>query len=311
MSQLVGYSAFRHAARPEWGVAVIAWEREGKRGYQFEDGQLRVFTSGYYYLLDPIGVSSERLRSLKSLAGASVSQPAGAAPRPVVGPTLDEQIGYFLRAYPGGFAGDRWRSERRGGSGRALRRHRDPAIAFAREQLTADRLAAGLDQHREREVVQALLEVVGRTDLVTAPQLERLASLGHDRARALVSGLRELLFGEASIQVRMVPWVRALTQGAGRAPTWAMATVPLALLDPDHHVCVQRTSFVAQAASVAPHLEVGLSPGGADYPPLLDMAQGVRERLEVAHSPGDLLDVADFISFTLSAAARKDSAVAR
>lgn len=310
MSQLVGYTAFQHAAKPEWGAAVIAWERDGKRGYQFEDGQLRVFTSGYYDRLDPIAVSSERLISLKSLVGAAFLDSASAPARPLDRPTLEEQIEYFLRAYPGGFAGDKWRTERRTGSGRALKRHRDPAIAFAREELTADRLAACLDQHREREAVLALIEVVGRTDLVPAPHLDRLAALAHERARALVRSLIELLFGQAAIQLRIVPWVQALTHGVGRTPTWGMVTAPLGLIHPDQHVCVQRTSFLAQAASVAPRLKVGVSPSGSEYPPLRDMAQGVRERLEVAASPGDLLDVGDFISFTLSAAARKDVAAA-
>src|SRR5688572_12808538 len=57
LSDLVHQSLFQHASRPEWGGALIAWERDGKRGYQFEDGQLRIFTTGHYYLLEPIAAS--------------------------------------------------------------------------------------------------------------------------------------------------------------------------------------------------------------------------------------------------------------
>lgn len=304
-------SAYQHAAKPEWGVAVIAWEREGKRGYQFEDGQLRVFTSGYFHMLDPIAVSPERVRILHALLGLPLPTVTSALPQPIDRPTIDEQIVYFLRAYPGGFAGEKWQSDRRGGSGRPLKRHRDPAIAFARTELTSARLAASLDQRREQEAVQTLANVLERTDLVAWAHVQKLPALPPNRARALVMGLLELLYGQASTEVRVVQWVQALTRGTGRAPSWTLATAPLALLHPDQHVCVHRTSFLAQAASVAPRLRVPASPSGVDYTRLLAMAESVREALKAASSPGDLLDVGDFISFTLGAQACKEMSAAR
>ena len=38
-----GDRLYRHSKRKQWGFAVLAWEKEGKRGYQFEDGELRVW----------------------------------------------------------------------------------------------------------------------------------------------------------------------------------------------------------------------------------------------------------------------------
>ena len=40
---------YRHVKRPEWGVAMIAWERNGTRAYQFEDGKLRKFPEAFPY----------------------------------------------------------------------------------------------------------------------------------------------------------------------------------------------------------------------------------------------------------------------
>jgi hypothetical protein len=286
-------------------VAVVAWEREGKRGYQFEDGQLRVFTSGYYDRLDPVAVSPDRIRTLLALLGLPLPVTPTIPPGAMDPPTIDQQIAYFLRAYPGGFTAEKWRSERRGNPSRSLKRHRDPAVALARAEITAAGLLASLQQGSEPQAVQTLATVLGRTDLVPSAHLQRLSSLPPMRSRAIILGLSELLFSRTSVEVRVVQWVHALNRGTGRAPTWSLVTAPLALLQPDQHVCVDRASFLMQAASIAPRLRVPASPTGAEYAPLLAMAESVRERLKNESSPGDLLDVRDFIAFTMSSGACK------
>lgn len=313
MSHLASQSVYRHAAKPEWGGALIAWERDGKRGYQFEDGRLRVFTSVHYHLLERIDASADRVRTLRALLGIDappevVSVPAASLERP----TLDEQIEYFLAQFPGGFAGEKWQSEHRGGSERARKRHRDPAIAIARKELTVTHLTSCLDRRREDMAMQTLATVLGSTDLVAATHVQDLPALPPNRARTIVIGLYELLFGNNSVEVRVVQWVQALTRGTGRKPQWSVATAPLALFSPDHHVCVHRASFLAQAASFAPHIRVAVSPAGVDYGPLLAMATRVRARLdEKSCSPADFLDVHDFMLLTLRAEAVREIAARR
>ena len=47
-----GLRLFRHSKRPQWGIAALVWELNGKRGYQFSDGKLRVFKQGFYGLFE-------------------------------------------------------------------------------------------------------------------------------------------------------------------------------------------------------------------------------------------------------------------
>ena len=42
---------FKHSKRPEWGIAIVAYEQPDKKGFQFEDGKLRIIRDGYYDLL--------------------------------------------------------------------------------------------------------------------------------------------------------------------------------------------------------------------------------------------------------------------
>lgn len=309
------HTAYRHVARPEWGMAMIAWEREGKRGYKFEDGQLRVFASGHYHLLDAIALAPERLRTLRGIVGSPEAADAGetsALPSPVELPSLDEQIDHFLRAYPGGFAGRTWQDAHRGGSGRARKRQREPAIAFARERLTAAHLGSCLERRREHDAIESLTTVLGRTDLVPFARLERLKAVSPDRARRIAAGLFELLFAREGVEVRLMQWIQALTRGTGQPATWNLATAPLALVEPARYICVTRSSFLAQAAAIAPRLRLPMAPNGYAYGAVLAMAEQIRLRLEERGCPpADRLDIHDFIASTMRADARLDMAARR
>ncbi len=311
-------NAYQHVAKSEWGLAVIAWEREGKRGYQFEDGQLRIFAAGHYHLLHEIEIEADRMRTLLAFLGRMLPQPASdaapaTAPATVVLPSLDEQIEFFLRAYPSGFAGDRWLNEhRRGAGGRARKRHRDPAIAFAREKLTPAHLASCLERRRPDEAIETLSTVLGKTDLVAFARVQRLVSLAPERARGVVVALCDLLQARDSAEVRLMQWIQALTRGTGQAPTWNLATAPLALVDPAHHVCVHRANFLGQAAISAPRLRLPVTPSGYAYGAVLSMAEQIRLRLgELGAPPADRFDVHDFIAVTVRTEAREEMAARR
>ena len=312
MSDLAHQSLYQHAARPEWGGALIAWERDGKRGYQFEDGRLRIFTPDHYHLLEPIDASTDRVRTLRALLGMPAEKPAEATTPATDAPSLDEQVEYFRANYPGGFSGAKWRAEHRGGGGRSRKRHRDPAIALARKQLTQAHLASCLEGRRDRDGVASLANVLGESDLVPWAHVRCLPELPPNRAGALLVGLFDLLFGRSSLQVRMTQWVHALHRGTDRKPTWPLATAPLALFSPGQHICVHRASFIAQAPAMELRPRVAVSPTGTEYAPLLAMAERLREHLtSVECVPADLFDVHDFMALTLSAAAAREIAARR
>ena len=100
---------FQHKARPQWGLAIVAWEREGKRGYQFEDGELRVFKNGFFHLLDevshPLDEAAVVVARLARAAGVNAAEAADTknAPKPVETYPFDKQIVLFLERFPKGF----------------------------------------------------------------------------------------------------------------------------------------------------------------------------------------------------------------
>lgn len=297
-------NTFQHNAKPEWGAAVIAWEREGKRGYQFEDGQLRVFTSGHYHLLDSVELEPDRIKILLAILGRPVAPVFESAlpPPPVARLTLDEQIEQFRAAYPGGFSGDTWKQEQRGtGAGRARKRHRDPAIAAAREELTSAKVASWMEGRREQQGMATLATVLGRSDLLPQARAQQLTELSPDRARSVAVALFDLLYARSGVEVRLMQWVQCLTRATGQAPNWSMATIPLALVEPSRFVCVHRTSFMAQAAGVGARLELAPLPSGYAYRPVLALVEQIRTRLgEAGCTPADCFDVYDFICLTVN-----------
>jgi len=44
-------SLFAHKNRKDWGVGVLAWEADGKRGYLFDNGEERTMASGFFELM--------------------------------------------------------------------------------------------------------------------------------------------------------------------------------------------------------------------------------------------------------------------
>ena len=42
---------FEHIKRRDWGLGILAWEKQSTRGYLFENGQLRVMAEEFYSLM--------------------------------------------------------------------------------------------------------------------------------------------------------------------------------------------------------------------------------------------------------------------
>ena len=299
-------NVYRHTGKPEWGGAVIAWEREGKRGLQFEDGQLRVFGEGHYHLLEVVDVSTDRVSKLLTLVGRD--EPSSGRAKVGDAPTLDEQIELFHQQYPGGFAAAPWRDRHRASPGRSLKRHREPVIELARAQLSRERLVGWIEE-RSPAGLRALCDVLASTDLVAAAHVKQLGALLPNAAQLILTALMELLHGEGNELVRLEQWIQALGRALARPPSWALATAPLALFRPQDHICVERGSFAVQAASMSPQLRLDQTPNASQYVRALSMARRIGAVLEDRGSPPtDLLDVHDFMVCTLAAGAREEIA---
>src|SRR5690606_485854 len=109
----------------------------------------------------------------------------------------------FRIEYPGGFTGSAWLTKHRGRDvKRRIKRHRDGAIAQARERLSQAEISAGLAGQQYRRVWDAALAVLGATDLVPNNVLEKLSGPGAEQLRSLAEDVGGLLHGEGPHEAR-------------------------------------------------------------------------------------------------------------
>ncbi|MCA9668480.1 MAG: hypothetical protein KC503_22970 [Myxococcales bacterium] len=281
---------------PSWGLAIVAWERPSRLGYQFEDGRLRVIHRDYAHLLSEVDRLDQEQQASSTTAAARKD---GAL-------SSDEQLSIFSVLYPGGFADPKWVAEVRGeGKKRRLKKHRAPAIAEAQKLLGRVQLAELCGKQRHDEIVARVAQVYDGIDLVSPALIEPLRQMTPNQQRALSYALVALLWGENPYPLRFERFLRAIDVG-DKTPPWRAATALSALVHPDEHVCVRGSVFRAQARWMSPRLRFDNTPTGPLYRRLREMTRRVDKRLrEAGHTPRDLFDVHDFIWVTLRPAGRK------
>lgn len=303
---------YRHKKRPQWGVAILAWEKGKRRAYQFQDGRLRKFREGYYSLMEPVdGSEVERtpeavMSTLQAAVKAKtkgMKDSSGKELEPVA--PFEAQVKFFLKEYPGGFKDPDWISEHRGdGPGRTLKRHREPAKQEAQKLLTKERCDELIEAGRHGDLVTSVHELLASTSLVSLKRVKPLRDLDEDTERRFAESVRELLHGEGEFEPRLEQYLEVLEGIYGGKPSWRIATVLPALYYPEEHVCVRRSAFARQAASVAPLANYSRRATVKSYKNFLRVAFAVRTRL-AAHDlePRDMLDIHDFVWATLRNAA--------
>ena len=305
---------FQHTKRPQWGLAILAWERNGRRAFQFEDGKLRLIKDGYYHLMKevdrPADTAMDTVAGLQDKLGVSVARreivkDARAKGKKIL--TLQDQIQIFEILYPGGFKGEKWSQEIRGEEeGRRLKRHRGPAVEDAKENLSKAKLVPMLEEGNYAEIQETLLGVLKRTSLVRPVHLEPLKNMDESQHEAFALALVNYLHGEGSYAARFDAFVGAVCPKKRDECSWPLATAPAALLFPKQQVCVRPSSFRRQARWMAPRLEYSPIPEGRQYMRFRTMARSVHKKLKEAElEPRDLVDVYDFILRTLKPSAKK------
>jgi hypothetical protein len=293
---------YLHSKRKGWGLAAVAWERNGKRGYVFVDGEERTFAKEYCNLFEPVRATTPEAQRLLAEVGkpdkASTASKNGRA-RKASGKTetrtVDEQIAVFGKLFPDGFVGAPWRKKHRGtGKGRRLKRHRDAAVADARAQLSREAIEALTAEGRTDEVLRRAVAVLEATDLVTKSQLEALRV-----ARAttpLVEGLCDYLHEEDPEGKRFGEFARRLGRNTDGRCNWPLFTALRALVQPEAHVCVRTGAIRAQAAILFADVGKDTRITARRYLQYLAIAENLRDRLTAAGmAPTDLIDIYDFM----------------
>ncbi|TVR51672.1 MAG: hypothetical protein EA421_15055 [Gemmatimonadales bacterium] len=294
---------YRHSQKPEWGLALLAWERNGRRAYQFEDGNLRKFQEGYYDLLDPVEEVDDSVSAVRANLQAAVRARRDGSEQKVQQAvcTFEQQVALFTKLYPKGFADPQWKADKRGSvSGSALKRHREPSLVAMKEALDPSRAGGHIEEGSHEELTESILDVLAGTDLVPLSHVKNLRRLDEEESREYAEAAFHLAHGEGSFDERFRAYLAVLARLLGGRPSWRVATALPALLFPREEVAVRRSAFVRQAGSIAPTGNYSRKARATSYRNFRRMARKVRDRLEGAgHEPADLLDVHDFIWTTL------------
>src|SRR5215468_11906060 len=108
----------KHPGCPQWGLGYLVEERDNKRFYDFEDGQLHSIAKDFWSKLEPVELATEEVQALeakiKGLREKAVptKKPRG-RPVPVVNTTFEEQLARFDGEL-GGFEGEAFIAQERG-----------------------------------------------------------------------------------------------------------------------------------------------------------------------------------------------------
>lgn len=297
---------FGHTNRPEWGLAMIVWEREDKRGYLFEDGTLRVLAEPFYRFMQPVDAETPAAGSVLTRLMTRVSSGSVRSARaPSRQFSLSEQLQLFLQQYPDGFTGT-WRDQRRGTAAkRPLKRHRDPAIQRAQQRLSRAFLKECSKRGDFATAWNGVVEVLSQTDLVPSSQVNRLKQSTKRADEASLQALEAVLYGDEDLAGRFEAYVACASRLMRQAAPWELTTAILALVHPKDYVCVHSRGFRTQARWSMPELDGGPRVTAAAYAAFSREAQLVCQHLEQSGlTPEDYLDVHDFIEMTTSPSAQ-------
>ncbi len=294
-------SLFAHTGRKDWGVGVLAWEADGKRGYLFANGEERTMAKGFFELMrrveQPSADESATYARLQRILAARAN--ANASLR--LGATIADQVASFRETYVGGLQDPRWIREVRGeGVERRTPRHRTAMVRDAREQLSSKVLDALISSQRYDDLWNQVTSVLGRTDLVPASQLRKPKSVDVQHQRGLAVAVRDLLYGETPYEQRFQRYLGALAGFMGEPARWEIATALSALVNPTEHVCIHPTLFRQQLKATGSRGTVAARPTSAAYTKLLAIARFIGSQLVGQDEvPRDLLDVRDFMQVAL------------
>jgi hypothetical protein len=299
-------SLFTHKNRKDWGVGVLAWEADGKRGYLFDNGEERTMASGFFELMRRI----EQPNAEQTAACARLQQILAARAKATEsarrGATFADHVERFRETYADGLGDAKWLAEVRGeGAERRAPRHRDAAISEAKEQLSAAALDALISGQKYEELWNLVMSVLGRTDLVPAAQLRKPKTITPEQQRGLAIAARDLLYGKTPYEQRFDRYLAALAAFYGEPPRWELATALSAIVFPTDHVCVQPAVFRQLVKSTGSSGTVAARPTNTAYAKLLVNTRFVGTQLTgQGEAPRDLLDVLDFMRIALKAPAK-------
>jgi hypothetical protein len=289
-------SLFAHRIKKEWGVGVLADEKDGKRRYLFEGGEERALAKGFYELMLRVdSPTPEQQLTYARLQGMLAARAGSEGGGKGAGWTLAGQLVRFRAVFEDGLSDSRWASEVRGDRGRKGTGRRQAIATQAQTMLARAALDGLIEAGKYSEAWDRLKSVLTDTDLVPAAKLKTPLVAGEPQ-RNLAVRLRDLLHGDTPYEQRFDRWVSALGLAFGEPPRWELATAPSGVFFPTEHVAVEPTAFRKQLKACGGRSVGNQQPTSSDYGAFLSIARLLANQL-ASHGevPRDLLDVRDFV----------------
>lgn len=286
---------FVHGTRKDWGVGVLSGVRDGKRMYLFEGGEERIMGRGPLDMMRKVApLSAEQQTTLARLTALVAKRHGLPDASKAAGHSLLAQIAELRRAFPGGFADPAWSAESRAGGARGA------VQTTSKEALSLKALDALLKDQQTEALWASVVKVLLATGWVAGDQLKPLPTLG---VGLLAGAARELLYGSATLEQRVDRFAVAYETSFQRPVRWETLTALLAIVFPDDYVLVELASFRRQLKALGSNGTLPQRPSGAAYARCVNAARIVAGKLtEQGEAPKDLLDVHDFIRYTLKPA---------
>jgi hypothetical protein len=286
---------FEHGTRKDWGVSVLAGVRDGKRRYLFETGEERIMASGAHDMMRKVAsLDSDQRATLVRLTALVARREGLPDPSKAVGLMLLEQLAGLRSAFAKTFADPAWEAEQRAA------RTREAVLPEAKTLLSLAALDAQLKAQQFDALWASVAKVLRATEWVPADQLKPAPDMG---LGLLAGAVRELLYGSATLEQRVDRFVLAYETAFRRPPRWETATALLAIMFPEEYVLVDLASFRKQLKALGSKGPLPQRPTGAGYARCVNSARIVFSKLtENGERPQDLLDIHDFIRFTLKPA---------
>ncbi|HYQ18658.1 MAG TPA: hypothetical protein VEQ58_22945 [Polyangiaceae bacterium] len=287
-------SLFSHTKRTNWGVGVVAEERDGKRTYLFEDGEERTLGVEGIGLMRKIEQPDrDQQATCTHLLSLLAKREGRREPTKAAGTSaMERQIDRFRKKFRGGFSGGDWKGDKSA----AFARHARGAISQrVQERLSAESMQQRLADKDYAGLCKEAATLLAESGLATKEKELSLPEAPAEQQR-LAEALYGLLHGQESYEHRFDQWIAAYISAFKDAPSWQIATALPALFSPVDHIYVEVTSFRKQLKALAREGTIGARPNGAAYVRCLTGARALAHLLATrGEVPLDLLDVHDFI----------------
>ena len=268
----------RHPNMKEWGIGEVLQDSAGGKTHVFFVGAgEKALSNSHVALLRLTGVEAENtlLDNLHLPSSPKLKYRS-----------LTDSIEEFLQSYPGGFHGDRFRTQERD--------YKEAAHRLGLETLGESQLAELCEAEAYDEVCKRARKLVGATNLMFPN--EKMAfndSLqGTESRQTFAETLKDVLHGTDKLEDRFKRYAGMLQDiGAGK---WTTATYFQFLLMPDRYMFIKPT--VTQKAAAISAFEIGYTPqiNWTTYRLVLEFAAYLKAELSDL-KPRDMIDVQSFM----------------